>query len=180
MGAAIKVLSRVHSSSPPGTRSDTTGPCVGDERPLLTEGALPRGSPNCWSHRKSPRGARSGVHPGHLQGDMERVGRLSVNGRVPRESGPKLPPFGGAGPAARLGRGDGANGPEAGPTPILPPLPTRAPTGGTDKMSRTLPLGLSGPSLSLQRHGAGADRLRRTSRASLSLDRGRTKAGKAS
>lgn len=54
---------------------------------------MPRGSPNCWSHRKSPRGAHSGVHLGHLQGEMERVGRLSVSVRVPRDSGPKLLPF---------------------------------------------------------------------------------------
>lgn len=33
----------------------------------LMGGALPWGSPNCWCHGRSPQGARSGVHLGHLR-----------------------------------------------------------------------------------------------------------------
>ena len=59
----------------------------------LTAGALPWGSPNCWSHRRSLQGARSGVQPGHLQRRTGRVGRLSDNLRAPCDSELKLPPF---------------------------------------------------------------------------------------
>ena len=59
----------------------------------LTAGALPWGSPNCWSHRRSLRGARSEVHPGHLQGRTGRVRRLSDNLRPLCDSELKLPPF---------------------------------------------------------------------------------------
>lgn len=93
-------------------------------------GALPWGSPNCWCHRRSPQGARSGVHLGHLRGGRggeERAGRLSDNIRAPHDSEPRLPPLGRAvRKVARPAASTHTDGPEAGP-PSTSPLPPTYP-----------------------------------------------------
>lgn len=63
---ALSILQSCWSSSPLGMIRHNQSLAWVLRGRLLMVGTLPWGSPNCWSHRRSPQGAHSGVHPGHL------------------------------------------------------------------------------------------------------------------